>query len=39
MHGTALTKMIVENGACLLTVMVNQKTGGAWDFRLFAMPR
>ena len=39
MHGATLTRMIAENGACLLTVTVNQRTGGAWDFRLFAMPR
>jgi hypothetical protein len=39
MHGAALTRMIAENGACLLTVTVNQRTDGVWDFRLFAMPR
>jgi hypothetical protein len=39
MHGDALTKMITENGACLLAVTVSQKKGGIWDFRLFAMPR
>jgi hypothetical protein len=39
MHGDALTRMIAENGACLLTVTVNEWNGGAWDFRLFAMPR
>jgi hypothetical protein len=39
MHGETLTKMIAENGACLLAVTVDQKTGGVWDFRLFAMPR
>ena len=39
MHGATLTKMIAENGACLLTVTVGQGAGSAWDFRLFAMPR
>ena len=39
MHGETLTRMIAENGACLLTVTVGQENGGAWDFRLFAMPR
>ena len=39
MNGATLTRMIAENGACLLTVTVGQGTGGAWDFRLFAMPR
>ena len=39
MHGDALTRMIAENGACLLAVTVDQKKGGGWDFRLFGMPR
>ena len=39
MHGETLTRMIAENGACLLTVTVGQENGGAWDFRLFTMPR
>jgi hypothetical protein len=39
MHDETLTRMIAENGACLLTVTVGQENGGAWDFRLFAMPR
>jgi hypothetical protein len=39
MHGDALTKMIAENGACLLAVTVNQRKGSGWDFRLFTMPR
>jgi hypothetical protein len=39
MHGDALTKMIAENGACLLAVTVNQRKDSGWDFRLFVMPR
>jgi hypothetical protein len=39
MYGAALTRMVAENGACLLTVTVDEKKGGVWDFRLFAMPR
>jgi hypothetical protein len=32
MHGETLTRMIAENGACLLAVTVNQKKGSGWDF-------
>jgi hypothetical protein len=39
MHGDALTRMLAENGACLLAVTVSQMPGKNWDFRLFAMPR
>jgi hypothetical protein len=37
MNWESLTAMIRENGACMLTVSVTQRSG--WDFRLFAMPR
>jgi hypothetical protein len=38
MYNDALTRMIAENGACLLTAAVNQRAGGVWDFRLYAVP-
>jgi hypothetical protein len=37
-HSDALTKMIAENGACLLAAAVNQQVNGVWAFRLYAMP-
>ena len=39
MHSDALTRMIAENGSCLLSVTGHQWAGGALDFRLYAMPR